>query len=129
MLEGADEKYIELLEENIDYMANTSMESLLYGTDGLYQDIKIKRMKESFELERISIPAGIYIWAGKNDEITNLLELQQIGKRIPNCHLNIIDNIGHFGAIVVSWQDAVTTLTHSLPKSNPDKIARDVFDL
>ena len=114
--ENADPNFVELVEECADEVSVCARESLLFGVDGLYQDFRAKGLSLPFTLEDVEVKEGFYLWVGERDQLTNIVDVRNIQRRLPNCHV-YFTNSGHHSAIVHAWEGALDTLAEGLPSS------------
>lgn len=84
-------------------------EGIRQSTDGWIDDLLAFVSPWGFDQAHIEIPT--FVWHGADDRLSPVDHAQDLGARIPGCHVVIQPGRGHFGAFNV-MPDVISALAH-----------------
>jgi pimeloyl-ACP methyl ester carboxylesterase len=81
------------------------------SASGIMADAEIYAMPWGFSLEDVSVP--VRLWHGTRDRTFSYRLAQQVGARLPNCKVRIVENAGHFSLPIRQMHDILADLIAS----------------
>ncbi len=93
LLQGADAA---VLRDNAAFEAcfESARRAWRGSAEGIMIDAQIYAKPWGFRLEEIKVP--VRLWHGKQDRAFSSRIAEEVGKRLPNCKVRIVENAGHF---------------------------------
>ena len=80
------------------------------SSEGVFADAQLFAQPWGFSLGELRVP--VRLWHGDSDRSFSLGVAREMSKKIPNCHLRVIENAGHYsvpiGHIREILQDLIT---------------------